>query len=349
MNILQLPYNVNEPFQQSKQEVGIPSALVTGGPGFIGSHTVELLLERGFAVRCLVRTTRTTPGWLEGLPVEIVKTDLSDHASLVRAVANIDYIFHVAGVTKAKDPTEYIRGNVQTTEALLKAACTNRSLRKFCLVGSLAGVGPSQDGTPLTEESPCRPITAYGRSKLQAEQLCLSYRDKIPLVVLRPPAVYGPRDRDIFEIFRSVHMRLNPIFGKEEKTLSLIHGVDLARALVDATLAERTTGQVYFATDPAIYRLTDLVRQLATLMKRRTFTVRIPPLLLRGLASIVEGVSYFLPSPAILSTDKARDLLQPHWVCSGKKLHDHIGFTVSVPIEERLGTTYAWYRQHGWL
>ena len=349
LNILLLPYNVNEPFQQSKQEDGIASALVTGGTGFIGSHTVELLLQRGFTVRCLVRATRHGMGWLEGLPVEIVKTDFLDRASLIRAVQDIDTIFHIAGVTKAKSDDEYVRGNVQTTEALLEAACANPSLQKFCFVGSLTAVGPSPDGTPLTEDSPCHPITAYGRSKLEAEQLCLSYRERIPLVVLRPPAVYGPRDRDVFEIFRGVHLGISPIFGKGEKTLSLIHGADLARALIEATLAETTTGQVYFATDPVVYRYSDLVATLATLMKKRTLAIRIPPLFLQGLASVIEGVSYFLSSPAILNTDKARDLLQPHWVCSGRKLEEHTGFTVSVPIEERLRTTYAWYRHHGWL
>lgn len=300
-------------------------------------------------MRCLVRPRRNSWGWLEGLPVEIVKSDFMDPVSLARAVEGIDYVFHIAGVTKAKTVAAYFQGNVRTSEALLKAARTNRSLKKFCFVGSLTAAGPSPDGTPLTEESPCRPITAYGRSKLEAEQLCLSYRDSLPIVVLRPPAVFGPRDRDVFEIFRAVSMGINPAFGSKEKTLSLIYGPDLARALVDAAVAERTTGEVYFATDPTVYHFPHLISQLSALMKKKTLTIRIPPLLLKGIASVVEGVSYLLPSPAVLNTDKALDLLQPHWVCSGKKLHDHIGFSVSETIEGQLKTTYLWYRQKGWL
>ncbi len=321
-------------------------AFVTGGSGFIGSHTVEELLKRGIHVRCAVRSHA---GWLDGLPVEIVRANLLDPSALRRCIEDVDFVIHIAGVTKAKRRNEYFRGNVETTRNLLDACTSNHTLQKFCFISSLTAVGPSSDGTPLTEDAPCRPITAYGKSKYEAERLCLSYSDRFPITILRPPAVYGPRDRDIFEIFRGVKLGILPIFGHEEKTLSLIHGEDLARAIVDATLSERTAGEVYFVTDPEVYRYVDLIQTLSIIMNHRARTVHLPKELLFLVAGIVEAVSYFLRSPTVLSTDKARDLLQPHWVCDGSKLRQHIGFTVTVPIEERLRATFEWYKKHGWL
>jgi nucleoside-diphosphate-sugar epimerase len=345
-NILHSAYKVNEPHRGALSSDANKKAFVTGGSGFIGSHTVEELLTRGIHLRCAVRSHA---GWLNGLPVELVRADLLDPSAIRRCIEDVDYVIHIAGVTKAKRREEYFRGNAETTRHLLEACTSNRTLQKFCFISSLTAVGPSADGTPLTEDAPCHPITAYGRSKYEAERLCLSYRDRIPITILRPPAVYGPRDRDIFEIFRGVKLGILPIFGREEKTLSLIHGKDLARAIVDSTLSERTTGEVYFVTDPEVYRYVDLIQMLSVIMNHRARMIRLPKTLLYLVAGIVEAVSFFLPSPAVLSRDKARDLLQPHWVCDGSKLRQHIGFTVRVPIEERLRATFEWYKSHGWL
>ena len=281
--------------------------------------------------------------------MDVVASDLSDVGTLKATVHDVEYVFHIAGVTKATRRRDYFQGNVETTRHLLQAAVTASSLKRFCFVSSLTAVGPSPDGTPLTEDAPCRPITSYGQSKLEAEQACLSFRDKIPLVILRPPAVYGPRDKDILEIFRSVKRGINPMFGGRKKSLSLIHVSDLARAIVDATLSDATIGNTYFVTDPIPHDISELVRTLSSIMKKRAFAISIPAFLLYGIAATVEGASRLLSRPAVLSIDKARDLLQPHWICSGGKLEVDIGFRCAIPIDEGLRTTYQWYRQQDWL
>ena len=177
---------------------------MTGGTGFIGSHTVEQLLAEGYRVRCLIRPQQVNLRWLQGLPVDLVKGDLMNPASISKCIEDADYIIHIAGITKAKHKSEFFTGNVTTTNNLLLAASQLKHLKKFCFISSLTAVGPSVTGIPLTEVSPCHPLTVYGKSKLEAEQVCKQFSDTLPIVIIRPPAVFGPRDTDILEIFKWV-------------------------------------------------------------------------------------------------------------------------------------------------
>lgn len=327
----------------------IPTALVTGGTGFIGSHTIELLLQRGFKVRCLVRRTRTNLGWIENSQAEIVRASYLDVDTLREAIQDADYIFHIAGVTKAKTSSQYHQGNVLATRNLLEAATGNPNLKKFCFVSSLTAAGPSPDGTLLDEDAACHPITAYGVSKLEAETVCQLYANRIPIAILRPPAVYGPRDRDLLEIFRWVKYGFKPVFGSDEKWLSVIYSPDLARVLVEVALSEKTTGQTYFAADPTPYRLSDVLNEIAGMFGKRGRNIRLPSSLLYPLGAIAELASVFSPNAPVLNIEKARDLLQTHWICSPRKLEEHIGFKIHVPLEESLRTTIDWYREYGLL
>jgi dihydroflavonol-4-reductase len=306
-------------------------------------------LQRGFRVRCLVRRSRAGLGWIEGLPVEVVRASYYDTDSLREAVREAEYIFHIAGVTKAKSQREYYDGNVLATKNLLEAAGGIAQLKKFCYISSLSAAGPSPDGTPLTEETACSPITTYGVTKLQAETVCQLHSDRIPVVILRPPPVYGPRDRDTLEIFRWVKRGVIPVFGQKEKRLSLVYGPELARGIVDATISEKTVGQTYFIADGPVYRQSDVLDEAARILGKRTVSVRIPSFLLYPLAGASELISAFSSKPAVLNIEKARDLLQPSWVCNPKKLEEHIGFRNQVPIEEGLRRTLEWYKDYGWL
>ncbi|MCX6133437.1 MAG: NAD(P)-dependent oxidoreductase [Ignavibacteriales bacterium] len=327
----------------------MPTALVTGGTGFIGSHTIELLLQRGFKVRCLVRRTRSNLGWIEGSKAEIVRASYLDVDTLREAIHDAEYIFHVAGVTKAKKQSQYHQGNVVATRNLLEAATGNSTLKKFCFVSSLTAVGPSPDGTLLDEEAPCHPITAYGVSKLEAETVCELYSPRLPIVILRPPAVYGPRDRDLLEIFRWVKLGLKPVFGSDQKKLSVVYGPELARAMVEAAISPKTAGQTYFVADPAPYRLSSVLECVAAMFGKRGINVRFPSPLLYTLGGIAELGSIFSSNASVLNVEKARDLLQTDWVCSPQKLEDHIGFRTQVSLEESLRATIDWYREYGLL
>ena len=300
-------------------------------------------------MRCLVRQSRPDLGWIKNLPIEVVRGSYYDVDSLKAAARDADYVLHIAGVTKAKRPGEYHDGNVLATKNLLEAVLSDSCLKKFTFVSSLTAAGPSPDGSPLREDSPSAPITPYGVSKLEAETICQLYATKVPIVILRPPAVYGPRDGDILEVLRWVNRGIEPVFGTRSKQLSLLYGPELARAIIEATLSERTTGETYYVADPIVYPLTEALAIAAKILARHTIKVRLPSLLLYTIAGISEFATSFSRAPATLNVEKARDLLQTHWVCNPEKFESHTGFRNRVSLDEGLKATISWYKEFGWL
>ena len=322
---------------------------MTGGTGFIGSHAVEQLIAEGFHVRCLIRPHQTNLRWLQDLPVDLVKTDLMNYASTLKSIEDAEYIIHIAGTTKAKRKNEFFTGNVSTTNNLLSAASQSKHLKKFCFISSLTAVGPSPMGIPLNETTPCHPITAYGKSKLEAERLCKNYSEKMPIVIIRPPAVFGPRDTDIFEIFKWVNNGLKPVLGSSAKTLSLVYAPDLAKGIIRATFDERTIGETYNIADPTIFTFTSIMNHLATFVHKRTIQVHLPKGLVYSMAGFAQFVSLLSKRPAVLNIEKARDLLQKHWVCDPHKIQEHIGFQTLTSIYDGVNKTFQWYKENGWL
>jgi len=300
-------------------------------------------------VKCLVRPKNTNLKWLKNLPVEKVYGDIFDPSSYIKSLEDVDYIIHIAGITKAKKKKDYFRGNARATKELLSAACKFHNIKKFCFLSSLSVLGPSSDGTPFDENAPYNPITSYAQSKYEAEIICKDFMDKTPIVILRPPAVYGPRDSDILEIFKFLKYGIKPIIGSEKKTLSLIHVFDLARGIIQATVSDKTASQVYHIADPTIHVYANLLSYVASLMQRKTVTIHIPAPILYTVSAITQSISYIKRKPAILNIEKARDLIQNHWVCSANKIQEEIGFKIKIPIQEGLKTTYEWYLQEGWL
>jgi len=278
-----------------------------------------------------------------------VSGDLLDPRSIEKAMRDLDYIIHIAGVTKAKRRSEFFEGNVVATRNLLQLAAKVPGLKKFCYLSSLTAVGPSRDGVPPDESTPCNPISEYGKSKLEAEHSCLAYASSIPLVILRPPTVYGPRDKDVLEVFKTTKLGIQPNLGSRDKTLSLLFGPDLADAIVRATVAEASTGKTYFVSDPTVYSQAHLFSILANLVGRRSIKIRLPSFLVYSAAAVVESVSYFGPKPAVLSIEKARDFLQTHWTCNPERIRRELGYSPKIRAEEGLQSTYTWYRAHGWL
>ena len=325
------------------------NALVTGASGFIGSHLVEHLLARGYSVRCLLRKTSSTE-WLKNLPVEYVYGDLFTPEPLAGAVRGMDIVFHNAGITKAKTREEYFRANAGGTLNLLNAvAAENPGLRRFVFVSSQTAVGPSPTADPISEDVSPQPITTYGKSKLQAEQECLEMAGKFPVTIVRPPAVYGPRDKDILEFFRTMKKGLQPVVGFGEKYVSLIHARDLVRGIVLAAESPVAAGKIYFVTSKQVYgwkHVGDVTRKV---LGRFALRVTVPEAGVYVIASFAEVFSKFSPKPALINFEKARDMVQDYWTCSGTKAKADFGFEPEISLEDGVRETVQWYREHGWL
>ncbi|MGH7321598.1 MAG: NAD-dependent epimerase/dehydratase family protein, partial [Candidatus Rokuibacteriota bacterium] len=220
--------------------------LVTGGTGFIGSHLVEALLARGGEVRCLVRDGRRL-GWLAALPsVAAAAGDLGDPASLRSCVEGVDHVYHVAGLTKARSSREFLRINAEGTRHLVQACLkARRPPRRLVYLSSLAAVGPMPARVPCTESAPPHPVSPYGWSKLGGEAAALAARSQMHVIVLRPPVVYGPRDRGVWQFARWVARGLLPIPGGPPRRLSLCYIQDLVETLLAAGEADVPSGEVF--------------------------------------------------------------------------------------------------------
>ncbi|HUI31692.1 MAG TPA: NAD-dependent epimerase/dehydratase family protein [Candidatus Acidoferrales bacterium] len=324
-------------------------ALVTGSTGFIGSHLVEKLVQRGYRVRCLIRKT-TKVEYINNLPVEFVHSDFDDIESLMTAVDSVDYVFHIGGVTKSKDKKGYFKGNHETTKNLLTAVLKqNPHLKRFILASSLTAVGPGHDMTPVDETTPYHPVTTYGKSKMEAEKECLSRVSEIPVTIIRPPAVYGPRDKDIYAFFKSVNGHLIPLSGFKRKVLSLVHAYDLVDGIIAAAEHPKSAGKVYFISNEEVYDWEQFGNIAGKVLGRKTFKVRIPHFALYTIAAISESIARLQGKAALINIEKARDGVQTNWLCSPKKAQAELGFKAKLSLEAGIENTIRWYKENAWL
>ena len=239
---------------------------MTGATGFIGSHLVEALLQKEVQVQCLVRQTSDLT-WLKNLPIEVVHGDCNDKASLGEAVKGIDQVFHLAGVTKAIKDKTYFEVNALGTENLIHACLENNPrLQKFIYLSSQAAAGPCQDGGTKKESDLCEPVSAYGHSKRIGEEFVLAHTHEIPLFILRPSAVYGPRDRDIYAFFKLLSKRINPCLSGQDQHISLCYVRDIIQAILLAAEAQESSGEIFFLSDGHDYRLEEIGNAFAQAM-----------------------------------------------------------------------------------
>jgi nucleoside-diphosphate-sugar epimerase len=322
--------------------------LVTGGHGFVGSHLVSALLSRGDRVRCLVRRDGV-PEALRGLDVEVVRGDLSDAARLRAALEGIEEVHHLAALTRSRTRREMLETNAQGTARILAAAADARLPGRFLLCSSLAATAPSPDGAPITEEHPPAPLTWYGESKAAAEALARRYADRLAVTVVRPPAVYGPRDRDFLALFRTASRGFVPILQGSPQTLSLVYAEDLAEGILAVARASATVGRTYFLAHPEVLPAGRLLEEVHRVVGGAGRRIVVPRGALRLLAAAGELLSQLTGAPPLLNRQRLREMGGAHWVCSPAAAERDAGWRARVGIAEGFERTHAWYRSRGWL
>ena len=324
-------------------------ALVTGATGFVGSHLVEELLDKGYQVRCLVRKTSNLR-WLSGLDLEYAYGNIAEKSSLKDAVKDIDFIFHVAGLTKAKNREEYFKANAEGTKNLVEVCLEeNPQVQKFVYISSQAAVGPGDDMKPLDETAPCRPITHYGESKLEGERIVLQHASQLPVTIIRPPAVYGPRDSDMLGFFKVANKGFRISFGRGESFLSLCYVKDLINGIILAAENPKSIGQIYFIADDKVYSWTEAFKIIARVLNKRTIPLRIPKSIVLFLAFILEHFSKLFGRTAVFNTQKAKEITQRYWILDVSKAKAELGFSPRYDLERGAKETVRWYKEKGWL
>lgn len=325
-----------------------PRILITGASGFVGYHLVETALDAGMEVYAAVRASSNV-SHLKDLPVNFVYPDFSSKDALKNLIIEhqFDYIIHGAGVTKAKSLDEYNKINAGYTLNLVVAAAESGvPIRKFLFISSLAAVGPiSYDASwPVPDVDKPQPVTNYGKSKLLAEEY-LGVITDVPWVILRPTAVYGPRERDLFVLFKTFRQGLEPYMGKRAQWLSFVYVKDLAQAAMLALTAP-VSGTAYNISDGNRYDRYALANVIKQNLKLRTFRIHLPLPVIKTVATVLEMVSRGAP---LLNRDKLNELTAENWNCSIEKIRQDLGYRPAYDLEKGVKETLEWYTDNKWF
>jgi nucleoside-diphosphate-sugar epimerase len=322
----------------------LPGAVaVTGATGFLGSHLVDALVAVGLRPRVLVRDPRRLrPAW--GERVETIAGDLDDRSALERLVAGCAAILHLAGLVRAADPRDFSRVNGAGTQRLVDAWMTKAPTARLVYVSSLAAAGPSDSPSGRAPDEPPSPVSAYGRSKLAGEEAVRCSHGHWSIV--RPPAIYGPRDIDVFQFFRLASRGLVPL-PRGERFITVAYVADVVRAVVGAS--DLAPGLVVHVGEPRPYPLSDLIRILAREGGVRCRQLGVPGVVVRLLGRFGDALHGVGFRSVAMTSDKAAELLAAHWSARTEDSLRLLGLDGFVPFAAGARSTWAWYREKGWL
>lgn len=309
----------------------MPTALLTGATGFVGSHLADVLVARGWRVIAWLRKS-SNARWLEGKPVERIDVDFSPASPL----PSCDVLFHIAGVIRADTYRDYLAANRDLAVRVFESA----QARRFVHVSSLAVAGP---GEQVDESTPCRPISVYGRSKWEGESEVWKRRARLPVTVIRPPVVYGPRDFGLIDMYKAVSKGLRPEIGGR-KLISIIHATDLAEGILRAGEAPEGANEVFYLANEATIEISQVLDLVQKLLGKRALRVGIPDRVVRFLGGVVEDAARVAGRRTMFGRDKALEMTQKAWCCSPAKARRLLGWRAQIPLEAGMAQALAWYR-----
>lgn len=331
--------------------------IITGASGFIGSFLVEKALELGLQTWAGVRESSSRE-YLQNNDILFLDLNFKDKIKLTEQLrdfkklfGHIDYIVHNAGLTKCLNPKDFDIVNYQYTvnfiEALQEADCIPD---KFILMSSLSayGVGDEVNYTPIRLTDAPHPNTAYGISKLKAEQY-LQNTVNFPYIILRPTGVYGPREKDYYLMLKTVKSGLDVGAGFKPQHLTFIYVKDLVDAAFLA-LENPISNKAYFVSDGDVYtdkEYTSLVKKI--LNKRRVLSLKIPLWILKFVSIVAEDISKITKKPSTLNRDKYKIMKQRNWECDIEPLKQDLGFSPKYNLKQGLEESVNWYKENGWL
>lgn len=347
-------------FLSFKRELAILASemkiFVTGATGFIGSTLVERLVADGLFVKALIRRGSDRK-FLKSVEtkIEIVEGSLFDKDALENGVADCDVVFHLAGVVAAPSEGAFYKSNVLGTQNLIDAINSKASrLKQFVLVSSLAAGGPGQTENPRLETDKDEPVSAYGKSKLQAETVVRKRLRGIPIKIIRPPIVFGPRDSGVLTMIKPVLNGFMPLIrGRTlsgNKYYSVIFVNDLVDALIELLKVQKNSDfEIYYLSDGAVYTFREILQSVANVKNSRPVVIMIPFFLVRIMALLSEVIGRLFKFPVPLNRDKLNEIYADYWVCSGTKFLKEYDFNPKNDLQLGMKKTIEWYEKEGWI
>lgn len=324
--------------------------LITGSSGFVGSHLVEEALSRNLEVYAGVRKS-SSRAYLQDKRIHFFEMDFSDKTALKQQLndARFDYIIHNAGVVSVPKLADYYKVNYEYLKNLIEAL-SDVIPQKFIYISSLAAFGPAsgQDLSDfLKEQDQPTPINTYGKSKLKSEQY-IQALDNFPYVIIRPTAIYGPREKEIFTFFKLINQHIEGYIGSKEQHLTFIYVKDLVKTILDATLSG-VSQKAYFISDGKYYSQRELGQYAKQFLHKKTMRFNVPVSLVRGIAWLLEQPAKLTGRYPALNLEKVRILESMNWKCDLTALKTDLNFQPQYDLEKGLQETIHWYKTNNWL
>lgn len=328
--------------------------LITGASGFLGYHLVKAATKRGLDVDAGIRA-HSDVSHLKDMGVRFVDLpyESPERLGAMLTAGNYQYIIHAAAVTRAKRESAYQRVNVDYAENIARASVQTESVKSFVFISSLAAIGPIPYGENafITEQTELRPVTQYGESKRRAEQRLKAIAG-LPLAIIRPTAVYGPRERDLLVLFKTILRGVDAYIGRKPQRLSFVHAADLADVIM-AAAQRRTEKQdettCYNISDGEVYGRYEIADILAGYRKVKPVRMHLPVALVRMVASGLAFAYRWSDKVPVLYPERIGELTAPNWACDITKAKMVLGFRPRFTLRNGLEQTITWYRTHHWI
>lgn len=326
--------------------------VITGSSGFIGKNLVEEIKHRfsEAEILCLVRNSKNLAPRDR---TKFFEVDYLDMGSLLNCPAfeHVDYVYHVAGVTKSVSKKEFWEANVLPTKHLLETLVRINTIpKRFILVSSQTASGGSRNRNHYkTEDEPDNPLELYGQSKLVAERQLREYVNVIPFTIISPSGVYGPWDTDFYNIFKMTRYGINIYAGNKNQVVSLVYVKDLVKAIVDAGLSKNAEYQKYFICNDEPISWEEIHNTIFDTVGRKKVDISIPLTVLNALSYVGSCYSTIVRKPILLNRNKVQLLKSEYWIVSNHKAKTDFSFSCNHSFAEGIKETYDWYKEHHWL
>jgi nucleoside-diphosphate-sugar epimerase len=323
----------------------VKSVLITGGTGFIGSHLVDELLEKQYKIYCIVRNFNRLK-WLANKPVEFIKYELGTPDIVL---PDVDYVYHLAALTKARKIKEFYKVNYYGTVNLLKIISKQKKPPKsFFLLSTLAVNGKRDTDICIKEE--ISPESHYAKSKWLAEQEVLKYKELMNIIIIRPTAVYGPRDKELLNYFKMIDKFKIALILNKNGVYSFLYIKDLINMLLLLLECNNIpNGQVFLISDGNKYEWSEIIKKISSILGIAARTVVMPRLFTYFFAIIMTLFNRLKREPFILTIDKLKEIFKKGWFCDIKEVREILHFDPKYDIDRGLQLTFDWYKKNGWL
>jgi nucleoside-diphosphate-sugar epimerase len=328
--------------------------LITGASGFIGSFLVEEALKRDYDVYAGIRKTSSRE-YLADKRIKLLELDFSNSSKLEKIITDFknkegafDFVIHNAGITKARKPEEFLTVNYQYTKNFVDVLGERNAVaQKFVYISSLASYGPGKGRSPIKHEDIPNPISMYGQSKLESEKYLNSLKG-FPFVAIRPSAVYGPRDKEFFALYKTLNRGLEPYIGSMDQRLSCVYVHDLTRAIF-AAMESSHTDRAYFISDGNEYSIKEFNEAIKKNLQKKTVRIVFPNAVANPVAFLSEKLSAMTGKASTFNRERLKEYKAANWLCDVSPLQEELKFQAEHNLETGMDKTIKWYKENRWL